>query len=112
MGKYMVLIYDDEQKWIDGAEGTKEAMAGHSEFWTGYGDSIVAGDALQPTSTATSLRKDDAGTVQVTDGPFVETKEWVSGFWVIDAPDLDVALRLAAEGSHACGRRVEVRPFL
>ncbi len=47
-----------------------------------------------------------------TDGPFVETKEWVSGFWVIEAPDLDVALELAAAGSKACHRRVEVRPFL
>jgi hypothetical protein len=48
----------------------------------------------------------------VTDGPFVETKEWVSGFWVIEAPDLDVALELATAGSRACNRRVEVRPFL
>ena len=48
----------------------------------------------------------------VTDGPFVETKEYLVGFWVIDAPDLDVALELAAEGSKHCNRKVEVRPFL
>lgn len=48
----------------------------------------------------------------ITDGPFVETKEFIVGFWVIEAPDLDVALRLAAEGSKACDRKVEVRPFL
>ena len=48
----------------------------------------------------------------VTDGPFVETKEFVIGFWIIEAADLDVALRLAAEGSKACNRKVEVRPFL
>jgi hypothetical protein len=48
----------------------------------------------------------------VSDGPFVETKEWLSGFWIMEAPDLDVALRLAAAGSKACNRRVEVRPFL
>ena len=48
----------------------------------------------------------------VTDGPFVETKEWLSGFWIVDAPDLDVALALAEAGSRACNRRVEVRPFL
>ena len=48
----------------------------------------------------------------ITDGPFVEAKEWLAGFWVIEAPDLDVALRLAAEGSRACHRKVEVRPFL
>jgi hypothetical protein len=47
-----------------------------------------------------------------TDGPFLESKEYIVGFWVIDAPDLDVALKLAAEGSQACNRKVEVRPFL
>ena len=47
-----------------------------------------------------------------TDGPFLESKEYLAGFWIIDAPDLDVALRLAAEGSKACNRKVEVRPFL
>ena len=47
-----------------------------------------------------------------TDGPFVESKEYLAGFWIIEAPDLDVALRLAAEGSKACNRKVEVRPFL
>ena len=48
----------------------------------------------------------------VTDGPFVESKEYLAGFWIIEAPDLDVALRLAAEGSKHCNRKVEVRPFL
>ena len=48
----------------------------------------------------------------VTDGPFVESKEYMAGFWVIEAPDLDVALKLAAAGSKACNRKVEVRPFL
>ena len=47
----------------------------------------------------------------MTDGPYLETKEAIGGFWVIDAPDLDVALKLAAEGSKACGGKVEVRPF-
>jgi hypothetical protein len=48
----------------------------------------------------------------VTDGPFAESKEYLAGFWIIDAPDLDVALKLAAEGSKACNRKIEVRPFL
>src|ERR1700685_2738118 len=48
----------------------------------------------------------------ITDGPFVESKEYLAGFWIIEAPDLDVALKLAAEGSKACNRKVEVRPFL
>ena len=47
-----------------------------------------------------------------TDGPFVESKEYLAGFWIIEAADLDVALKLAAEGSKACNRKVEVRPFL
>lgn len=45
------------------------------------------------------------------DGPYLETKEHIGGFWVIEAPDLDVALGLAAEGSQACRGKVEVRPF-
>ncbi|MGN6502777.1 MAG: YciI family protein [Pseudolysinimonas sp.] len=48
----------------------------------------------------------------ITDGPFAETKEWAAGFWVIEAPDLDVALRLMTAGSKACNRRLEVRPLL
>jgi hypothetical protein len=47
-----------------------------------------------------------------TDGPFVESKEFLAGFWIIEADDLDVALKLATEGSKACNRKVEVRPFL
>jgi hypothetical protein len=49
--------------------------------------------------------------VVVTDGPFVESKEYLGGFWIIEAPDLDAALKWAAEGSKACGNRVQVRPF-
>ena len=48
----------------------------------------------------------------LTDGPFVESKEWLAGFWIVEASDLDEAIRLAAEGSRACNRKVEVRPFL
>jgi hypothetical protein len=48
----------------------------------------------------------------LTDGPFVESKEYLAGFWIIEAADLDVVLKLAAEGSKACNRKIEVRPFL
>jgi hypothetical protein len=48
----------------------------------------------------------------LTDGPFLESKEYLAGFWIIEAADLDVALKHAAEGSMACNRKVEVRPFL
>ena len=47
-----------------------------------------------------------------TDGPFVESKEYLAGFWVMEAPDLDVALKLATEASKICNRKIEVRPFL
>jgi hypothetical protein len=47
-----------------------------------------------------------------TDGPFAESKEYLAGFWIIEADDLDVALKLATAGSKACNRKVEVRPFL
>jgi hypothetical protein len=47
----------------------------------------------------------------VTDGPYLESKEYVGGFWIIEAPDLDVALKLAADASKACRSKVEVRPF-
>jgi hypothetical protein len=52
------------------------------------------------------------GEAMVTDGPFLESKEYLAGFWIIEAADLDVALKLAAEGSKACSRKIEVRPFL
>src|ERR1700727_1536686 len=52
------------------------------------------------------------GEAMFADGPFVESKEYLAGLWIIEAADLDVALKLAAEGSKACNRKVEVRPFL
>jgi len=48
----------------------------------------------------------------VTEGTFVQSKDYLAGFWIIEAPDLDTALELATEGSKACNRKVEVRPFL
>ena len=70
---------------------------------------VFAG-GLEPVSTATVVKVDD-GKVLTTDGPFAESKEHLGGFWVVEAPDLDAALKLAARGSAACGAPVEVRPF-
>jgi hypothetical protein len=53
-----------------------------------------------------------SGDALITDGPFLESREYLAGFWIIEAPDLDVALTLATDGSKACNRKVEVRPFL
>jgi hypothetical protein len=71
---------------------------------------VFAGGLGAP-STATVINNRGAEAL-FTDGPFVESKEFLIGFWIIEAPDLDVALKLAAEGSKACNRKVEVRPFL
>ena len=71
---------------------------------------VFAGGLASPnTATVIDNRGEEA---LVTDGPFIESKEYLGGFWVIDAPDLDVALELATEGSKACNRKIEVRPFL
>jgi hypothetical protein len=71
---------------------------------------VFAGGLAAPDSaTVIDNRGEDA---MITDGPFLESKEYLAGFWIIEALDLDVALKLAAEGSKACNRKVEVRPFL
>ena len=71
---------------------------------------VFAGGLGAPSSaTVIDNRGEEA---MVTDGPFLESKEYLAGFWIIDAPDLDVALKLAAEGSKACNRKIEVRPIL
>lgn len=71
---------------------------------------VFAGGLGGPDVATTVDNRADAGIV--TDGPFVETKEFVVGFWIVEAADLDVALRLARAGSKACNRKVEIRPFL
>ncbi len=71
---------------------------------------VFAGGLGAP-STATVI-DNRGGEPMFTDGPFIESKEYLAGFWVLEAADLDVALKLAAEGSKACNRKIEVRPFL
>ncbi len=70
----------------------------------------VFGGGLHPADTATVVRVKD-GDVLTTDGPFPETKEQLGGFWIIEAPDLDAALALAAKATVACRAPIEVRPF-
>jgi hypothetical protein len=106
--QYMVSVIDDTA-----GSATPDEMAAIDAFndrlqaerhW------VFAGGLGSP-STATVI--DSRGEEAVfTDGPFVESKEYLAGFWIIEAADLDVALKLAAEGSKACNRKVEVRPFL
>lgn len=111
MARYLVLIYEDEQKWIDQAPGSAEAMAEHQRFGEKNADAILVGHALQPTITATSLRRDESGSVQITDGPFVETKEVLGGFYLIEADDADHALELAKQVPAPFGG-LELRPVM
>jgi hypothetical protein len=106
--QYLISVIDDTPNSATSAE-----MADIDVFNEGLqagGHWVFAGGLGGPdTATVIDGRGAEA---MVTDGPFVETKEWLSGFWIVEAPDLDVALKLAAAGSKACNRRVEVRPFL
>ncbi|HSE07110.1 MAG TPA: YciI family protein [Nocardioidaceae bacterium] len=86
------------------------AIDAYNEGLQADGYWVFAG-GLGPPTTATVI-DNRSGEALLTDGPFVESKEYLAGFWIIEAPDLDVALKLAAEGSKACNRKVEVRPFL
>ncbi|WP_329790977.1 YciI family protein [Lentzea sp. DG1S-22] len=70
---------------------------------------VFAGGLASPEAATVVDNRD--GAALVTDGPFLESKEYLAGFWIVEAPDLDVALALASEGSRSCHRRVEVRPF-
>ena len=111
MAKYLVLIYEAEAEL--GATMPPELRAEYDKHWTFIEkrqDSIVAGQALQPTSTATSLHRDGAGGYTVTDGPFVETKEALGGFYLLEAPDLDAAIELAREIPAPAGG-LEIRPI-
>jgi hypothetical protein len=71
---------------------------------------VFAGGLAAPSSA--TVIDNRGGEAIFTDGPFLESKEYLAGFWIIEAADLDVALKLATEGSKACNRKIEVRPFL
>jgi len=101
------VIHDDSGS---ATASEMEAIDEFNERIQAEGSWVFAGGLGSP-STATMVDNRGAEAL-VTDGPFVETKEHVIGFWIIEAPDLDVALKLATEGSKACNRKVEVRPFL
>jgi hypothetical protein len=106
--QYLVSVIDDNT-----GSATPDEMAAIDAFndrLQAEGHWVFAGGLASPDlATMIDNRGEKA---LVTDGPFVETKEYLAGFWVIEAPDLDVALELAAEGSKHCNRKVEVRPFL
>ena len=106
--QYMVSVIDDTA-----GLATPEEMAAIDVFndrLIAEGHWVFAGGLAGPDSaTVIDNRGEEA---MITDGPFVESKEYLAGFWIMEAADLDVALKLAAEGSKHCNRKVEVRPFL
>jgi hypothetical protein len=86
------------------------AIDAYNDRLKAEGHWVFAGGLAAPGSaTVIDNRGEEA---MFSDGPFVETKEYLAGFWVIEAADLDVALKLAAAGSKACNRKIEIRPFL
>jgi hypothetical protein len=106
--QYLVSVIDDTA-----GLATPEEMAAIDVFngrLMAEGHWVFAGGLAAPSS-ATVI--DNRGAEEMfTDGPFLESKEYLAGFWVMEAAGLDVALKLAAEGSKHCNRKVEVRPFL
>jgi len=110
MAQYLVLIYEDETAWEKAdAETARRIMGDHRGFTEDHRAELRGGNALEPTGMATSVRRDQAGRVTVTDGAFVETKEALGGYYVIEAADLDQALAVAKEVPAPFGG-VEVRP--
>lgn len=106
--QYLISVLD-----TDAGRATADEMAAIDVFndrLQSDGHWVFAGGLGGP-DTATVI-DNRGGQAVVTDGPYVETKEHVAGFWIIEAPDLDVALALAADGSKHCNRKVEVRPVL
>jgi hypothetical protein len=110
MTQYMILIYGDESRFQEMTEDQVQGLfAAHGRFAGQIGElgaTMLAGDALGPSSTATTVRDDI-----VTDGPFAETKEVLGGYYLVDARDLDHALQVAklCPAPYGC---VEVRPVM
>lgn len=105
--RYLILIYENE--------ATAPQDEGELAKWGEYTERLrasgcfVGGEALQPTTTATTVRK-EGDRVLVTDGPFAETKEQLGGYYLVDCSDLDEALKWAAEIPSVGRGPVEVRP--
>jgi hypothetical protein len=106
--QYLVSVIDDTAGLATSDE--QAAIDVFNDRLQAEGHWVFAGGLGSPSSaTVVDNRGEEA---MFTDGPFLESKEYLVGFWIIEAADLDVALKLAAEGSKACNRKIEVRPFL
>jgi hypothetical protein len=111
--QYLLMIYSNEAEYgkIDAATGKKM-----TEEYSAFTQSIIqsgnfkAGDALQPATTATTVRVRDGKTL-TTDGPFAETREQLGGYYLVEAKDLDAAVAIAARIPGARTGSIEVRPI-
>jgi|RhiMetdeSRZDD1v2_1073273.scaffolds.fasta_scaffold3584006_1 hypothetical protein len=112
--QYMLLIYGDQEGWKSRSEEENgQIMQAYMQFTKELQDSgaMVAGDALEPTQTATTVRVRNDETL-TTDGPFAETKEQLGGYYLVDVGSIDEALEWAAKLPGARHGSVEVRPVM
>ena len=111
--QYALLIYTQEPDAPPSDGEVQEVMAAYNAYTESIraDGSFVAGEALQPSATATTVRVRDGQTL-TTDGPFAETKEVFGGYYVIEAPDLDAAIASAARIPGARSGSIEVRPLV
>jgi hypothetical protein len=109
--KYMLLIYSDEQAWTDAER--EHCFAESTQLTHDLNESgqYLGAGPLHPVATATSVRIRN-GKRLVTDGPFAETREQLGGYFLIEAPDLDAAIGIAARIPGARKGTVEIRPVL
>jgi hypothetical protein len=113
MAKYLLLIYGNEQMWDAMTPQEMEDLdAAHAAFAANVGAKVLHGHALESTSTSTTLHGTVDGRPTPTDGPFLETKEALGGFYLVEAHDLDEAISFAAQlpEVRAVHSGVEIRP--
>ncbi len=111
MAQYMILIYEDEAALANASKiDFGHLLQAHQAFGQQHGAVIQGGSGLELTDTATSLRRDPSGDFLVTDGAFVETKEALGGYYVIEVADLDQAIEVAKHVPALSGG-VEIRPL-
>jgi hypothetical protein len=110
--QYLLMIYDEEQLWAKMTEAERGTIhQAYGSFGKQFAGSIVGGNALQPTANATTVRVRD-GKLLTTDGPFAETKEQLGGYYLINAKDLDEAIKIASKIPSAVMGSIEVRPIM
>ncbi len=112
MPKYLVLIYGNAQTWADAPTAWQEANAArHQAFIDSARPAILGVSELEPAARAVSVRRGRSGKPSVTDGPFLETKEVIGGYYLLDAPELAEAIRLAGQIPEATDTHggVEIR---